>query len=83
MDPNSLLTDKRELTAWLESGCRPKDEWRIGTEHEKFGFCSDSFKPLPFDGERSIRAMLEGMAAKFGWEPVLEDGLPIALKKGG
>ena len=83
MDPNSILTDKRELTAWLESGCRPKDEWRIGTEHEKFGFCSDSFKPLPFDGERSIRAMLEGMAAKFGWEPVLEDGLPIALRKRG
>ena len=83
MNSDSILTDKRELTAWLESGCRPKSEWRIGTEHEKFGFCLDSLTPLPYQGNRSIRAMLEGMVEKFGWQPVLEDGLPIALKKDG
>jgi glutamate--cysteine ligase len=79
--PDHQLTDKRELIAWLESGCKPKAEWRIGTEHEKFGFCSDTLKPLPYDGERSVRAVLEGMAARFDWEPVTENGLPIALKK--
>ena len=82
LNRDTILTDKRELTAWLESGCRPKDEWRIGTEHEKFGFCTESLKPLPYEGDRSIRAMLEGMAGQFGWEVVLEGGLPIALKKG-
>jgi glutamate--cysteine ligase len=83
LNPDSLLTDKRELTAWLESGCRPKDEWRIGTEHEKFGFCAESCSPLPYEGQRSIRAMLEGMASRFDWEPVREEGLPIALRKDG
>jgi len=83
LKPDTILTDKRELIAWLESGCKPESDWRIGTEHEKFGFCTESLKPLPYDGERSIRAMLEGMAERFGWEPVLEDGLPIALMKDG
>lgn len=81
VDTPAQLTDPRELAAWLESGCKPKSDWRIGTEHEKFGFCTDSLKPLPYEGERGIRAMLEGLAREFAWEPVLEDGAPIALKK--
>ncbi|WP_223846185.1 glutamate--cysteine ligase [Wenzhouxiangella sp. AB-CW3] len=81
MNPDTILTDKQQLTAWLESGCRPREEWRIGTEHEKFGFCTENLTPLPYAGRRGIRAMLEGMAEQFGWQPVLEDGLPVALKK--
>ena len=23
-----------QLAEYLESGCKPKDDWRIGTEHE-------------------------------------------------
>jgi len=83
VNPDQPITDKRDLVAWLASGSRPKSEWRIGTEHEKFGFCVDTLKPLPYAGERSVRAVLEGMAARFGWEQVLEDGAPIALKKEG
>ncbi|MDZ7791432.1 MAG: glutamate--cysteine ligase [Xanthomonadales bacterium] len=81
MNPDTILTEKRALVAWLESGCKPQSEWRIGTEHEKFGFCTESLRPLPYDGERSIRAMLEGMAEHFDWTPVLEEGRLIALKK--
>ena len=81
MTPDHRITDKRELTAWLESGSRPKSEWRIGTEHEKFGFCTESFKPLPYAGERGIRAMLEGLIREFNWEAITEDDQPIALKK--
>lgn len=83
MNPDTILTDRRQLAEWLESGCKPKSQWGIGTEHEKFGFCTDSLKPLPYAGERSIRAVLEGLARQFGWQPVLEDGLPIALEKDG
>ena len=81
LHPQQTLSDPRELAAWLESGNKPKSNWRIGTEHEKFGFCTESLKPLPYAGERGIRAMLEGMAREFAWEPVLEDGQPIALLK--
>src|SRR5690625_7624124 len=46
----------------------------MGTEHEKFGFCLDTLKPLPYDGERSIRAILEGLARQYGWRRVQEEG---------
>jgi glutamate--cysteine ligase len=77
------ITDRRQLAAYLEAGCKPRSAWRIGTEHEKFGFTRDDLRPLPFEGPRGIRALLEGLAARFGWEPVLEEGQPIALKKAG
>jgi glutamate--cysteine ligase len=77
------IADRRQLAAYLEEGCKPRHAWRIGTEHEKFGFTREDLRPLPFEGPRGIRALLEGLAARFGWEPVLEEGLPIALRKAG
>ena len=50
-----------QLAEYLASGCKPRDQWRIGTEHEKFGYCRDTLNPLPYDGPRSIKAMLEGL----------------------
>ncbi len=76
------VTDKRQLVEYLEAGCKPKDKWRIGTEHEKFAYRLEDLRPLPYDGRRSIRAILEGLQ-RFGWRPVLEDGNPVALTKDG
>jgi glutamate--cysteine ligase len=53
----------------------------VGTEHEKFVFDRTTGQPVPYDGKRGIRAILEGLTA-FGWEPVLENGQPIALVRG-
>ncbi|MEE8499380.1 MAG: glutamate-cysteine ligase family protein, partial [Kiloniellales bacterium] len=75
------ITSKAELVAYLETGCKPPEAWRIGTEHEKFAFTQDDLRPLPYDGERGIRAVLEGLAKRFDWEPVSEHGNPIALHK--
>ncbi|MEL7461906.1 MAG: glutamate--cysteine ligase [Pseudomonadota bacterium] len=72
-----------DLAEWLEAGCKPKSDWRIGTEHEKFGYCRDTLKPLPYDGPRSIKAMLEGLRDRFGWAPVEESGNIIGLVKDG
>lgn len=77
------ITSKRQLVEHLEAGCKPRTAWRIGTEHEKFGFTREDLRPLPYEGPRGIRALLEGLAARFGWTPVLEDGRPIALTKEG
>ncbi|HEV8036028.1 MAG TPA: glutamate--cysteine ligase, partial [Yoonia sp.] len=63
-----------QLAEVLSKGCKPKEDWRIGTEHEKFGFCQDSLLPLPYEGERSIKAVLEGLEGRFGWDRVEEDG---------
>ena len=75
------ITSKRQLVEYLEQGSKPKDTWRIGTEHEKFAFRKSDLKPLPYEGRDGIGALLEGMT-RFGWERVQENGKTIALAKG-
>ncbi|MBR9842633.1 MAG: glutamate--cysteine ligase, partial [Rhodobacteraceae bacterium] len=72
-----------QLAEYLESGCKPREEWKIGTEHEKFGYCKETLKPLPYEGERSILAVLEGLRDGHGWSPVEEAGKLIGLEKDG
>jgi glutamate--cysteine ligase len=72
-----------QLAQYLADGCKPKADWRIGTEHEKFGYCKDTHKPLPFSGKRSIEAVLGGLRDRFGWAPVTEGGFLIGLEKDG
>ena len=78
--PSPPITDKSQMVNYLQAGCKPQADWRIGTEHEKIGFCLKSFKPLPYEG--GIKAMLEGLQ-RFDWKPVLENGYLIALKRDG
>ena len=68
-----------ELVAWFEQGCTPRARWRIGTEHEKFPFTVDGHRPVPYDGQRGIRALLEGMQLLLGWEPIMEGDNIIGL----
>jgi len=81
--PGAPITDYRELVAYLEDGCKARSDWRIGTEHEKFGYTRGDLRPLPYEGERGIRTLLEGLSAQFDWQLMTERELPIALKKGG
>ena len=83
---------REQLADYIASGEKPAENWRIGTEHEKFGFTWDDLKPLPYDGKSSIKAMLEGLRDRFGWKQVLEgdhliglerDGANISLEPGG
>ena len=75
------IENRRQLIEYFAAGNKPKASWRMGTEHEKFGFNRQTMKPLPYDGPAGIRAMLEGMT-RFGWEPVTEGNNPIALLRG-
>ncbi|MEM9967464.1 MAG: glutamate--cysteine ligase [Pseudomonadota bacterium] len=72
-----------QLAEYLAEGCKPKEDWCIGTEHEKFGYCKDTLLPLPYEGERSIRVMLEGLRDRHAWHPIEENGKLIGLEKGG
>jgi glutamate--cysteine ligase len=72
-----------QLAEYLADGCKPKSEWRIGTEHEKFGYCKDTLRPLPYAGERSIEAVLEGLRDRYGWDELREGGYLIGLTKDG
>src|SRR6516225_7595374 len=68
-----------ELVHWLAQGVKPKSQFRIGTEHEKFAFTLVGHDPAPYDGPRGIRALLEGMQHLLGWEPILEGPNTIGL----
>jgi glutamate--cysteine ligase len=66
------IETRDELVAWFEAGCKPKTQFRAGTEHEKFAFTIDHRRPVPYDGRRSIRALLEGLHSLLGWDPIME-----------
>ena len=76
------IESRADLVRYLESGSKPKSEWRIGTEHEKFVYDLKTMKPVPYDGPNGIRALLEGMR-RFGWEPVMEGDNIIGLSQNG
>lgn len=67
---NTPIESSGQLAAHLESGAKPRERWRIGTEHEKFGFYKNGHTPVPYEGRRGIRALLEGMQGLLGWEPI-------------
>ncbi|HKI61420.1 MAG TPA: glutamate--cysteine ligase [Mariprofundaceae bacterium] len=77
---NSPLNES-DLADWFARGCKPASAWRIGTEHEKIGFCAETLRPIPYEGERSIARVLE-MLQQPGWQSVQENGKVIALTHG-
>jgi glutamate--cysteine ligase len=78
--PRHELIERDQLAAYIESGCKPRERWAIGTEHEKFGYRLSDLRPLPYDGPDGIRAMLDGLT-RFNWTPYYEGDNVIALTK--
>ena len=73
------IETKAQLIEELASGSKPKSAWKIGTEHEKFPFLTDTLKPVPYHGPRSIKALLDGLKDRYGWAGVYEGENIIAL----
>jgi len=79
--PSPRVSSRDDLVAWIAAGEKPKERWRIGTEHEKFVFRTCCLTPVPYEGENGIRALMEAMIQRYGWEPILEGEHIIALKR--
>lgn len=77
------LRCKQDLIDWIAAGFKPKTDWRIGTEHEKFVFHTDDLSPVAYDGPRGIRALLEALIAKYDWQAIMEGDHIIGLKRPG
>jgi glutamate--cysteine ligase len=75
------IESRAQLVEYIASGARPVEKWKIGTEHEKFGFRLDDLRPPSYEGERGIGTLLQGLT-RFGWDPVREGGNIIALTRG-
>ncbi len=76
------IQSRDDLVAHIASGSKPKSEWRIGTENEKFVYSLKDYKPLAYDSRPGIRQLLEGMQ-RFGWQPIMEGRNIIGLSLGG
>ncbi|KAI7757103.1 hypothetical protein M8C21_034057 [Ambrosia artemisiifolia] len=70
---------KADLVGYLASGCKPKENWRIGTEHEKFGFDLKTLRPMTYE---QIAHLLNAISERFDWEKVMEGDNIIGLKQG-
>lgn len=68
-----------QMVEWFTKGCKPKADWRIGTEHEKFAFYTKDHSPVPYDGEHGIEALLKGMKDILGWDAINDEGRIIGL----
>ncbi|MDB5492789.1 MAG: glutamate-cysteine ligase [Phenylobacterium sp.] len=77
-DDRTLVFD--DLVRWIEVGAKPKADWRVGAEHEKFVFRLGTHEPVPYEPQ-GIKALLEGLT-RYGWAPVLEGENVIALERG-
>src|SRR3546814_20885255 len=64
---STLIEDRKQLVEYLESGSKPPSDWRIGPEHEKFGFRHDDLRPLSFDGAQGSESVMGGLADN-GWK---------------
>ncbi|HEY1245085.1 MAG TPA: glutamate--cysteine ligase [Hyphomicrobiaceae bacterium] len=79
--PSQPVDSRDDLVAWIAAGSKPRQNWRIGTEHEKFLFHTDTLSPVPYEGERGVRALMQSLIDRFGWLPIMEGDTIVALKR--
>ncbi|WP_129791552.1 glutamate--cysteine ligase [Sphingosinicella sp. CPCC 101087] len=72
------VQSRDDLLAVFRGGEKPVEQWRIGTEHEKFVYRRSDHRALSYDEPGGIRDLLTAMT-EFGWQPVEENGKIIAL----
>jgi glutamate--cysteine ligase len=77
------IETRDELVAWIAEGEKPASDWRLGTEHEKVPFYASTNAPVPYEGERGIEALLEGLREATGWEPIVDGEALIGLADDG
>lgn len=75
-----MTLNKNDLIDWFEKGSKNEEEYRIGTEHEKFVYKLSNLEPVTYNEKSGIRNILKSLI-RFGWEEVVEEGFIIALKK--
>jgi glutamate--cysteine ligase len=92
LSKSELIENKSQLIDYIASGCKPKSEWKVGTEHEKFGFDTKTLKPLGYHQAGGIKDILNGLKDKYGWQGEYEgeniialyrDGCSVTLEPGG
>jgi glutamate--cysteine ligase len=76
---SSPIESRADLLSVFAGGEKPRADWRIGTEHEKFVYRVADHRAPSWDEPGGIRDLLMGLT-EYGWQPILENGKVIALK---
>ncbi len=82
-DAEQRIESLEDCIEYFRSGESLESDWVVGTEHEKIGVYTESGERVPYEGERGIGALLDRIARRDDWTPVLESGQVIALSKDG
>ena len=77
------IESEADLVDYFRFGETAPEGWRIGTEHEKIGLYAESRRPLPYEGQRGIEALLSELAREHGFAPLLDDGRLVGLERDG
>jgi glutamate--cysteine ligase len=77
------IETRADLIEVMERGNKPRSEWRVGTEHEKHVFRKDPLRPVPYEGEDGVHALLKGVEGRTGWHPFFDHDKPIGLRNLG
>jgi len=73
-----VIEDIRQLAEPMAAGEKPRENWRIGTEHEKLVYAVADHHAPSYDEPGGIRDLLLALT-EFGWRPVEEGGKVIAM----
>ena len=79
---SKIIKSKKEIIEYFEKGSKPKQLWKIGTEHEKFLYNLNTLQPIDYEGKNGIRSLFK-LLKKKGWKEIIENKNPIALKNKG
>jgi glutamate--cysteine ligase len=75
-----LVEKKEDLLRYFESGSKPPEQWRVGSEYEKVAVSARDGRALPFSGPAGVEAILKLLVERHGYEPEEEHGRILALK---
>ncbi len=79
--PSAAPLSKADMIAYFQSGEKPKKDWKIGVEFERFAFDRSNFSPIAYLGRKSVLAIFDGLIKQYGWQPVYEGENIVALKR--
>src|SRR5205809_98508 len=74
------VSSRADLIEAMARGGKPKPEWRVGTEHEKHVYRKDPLTQVQYEGDDGIRALLEGIRRRTGWNYFYDHDNPIGLR---
>ncbi|MGH7949624.1 MAG: glutamate--cysteine ligase [Candidatus Binataceae bacterium] len=76
---SDLIESKQDLIRYFQSGCKPRDQWRVGSEYEKVAVSSVDGRALPFSGAAGVEEILKRLVDRYGYQPDHENGRVVEL----